>query len=134
MKIMRYHYAEWGCDVYTAKITCRLSPSLGSQSKSRTTSKKWRMILMTHTSRRLSDQLRYGRCRKTVPPPRLHRLPTTTPSVGVFVTPSYSAPATIKTYAFPPLIPNHHVPITSKTKRQKIRAANFSAGPVEQQR
>lgn len=77
------------CDVYTAKITCRLSFSLtclSNQSKSRMTSKKWHMILMTHTSRRLFDQLCYNHCCKTVLLSRLHRLSIITSSVDMFIT------------------------------------------------
>lgn len=76
-----------------------------------------------------SDELRLGRMSgewpalpsqtqrvKTVPTPRLRRLPTTTPPAGVFVTHHPTAHQLKMTMVSLPLIPGRHVPTTSKVK------------------
>ncbi len=80
------------------------------------------------------DQLGYCRSPKTVPPPSLRYLPTTTPPAGVFVTHHPTAHQLKKSFVSPPLIPGRHVPTTSEIRHQKTRAAIFSAGPVERPR
>ena len=44
---------------------------------------------------------------------------------------AFGTPSDNKDVWLPPLIPNHDVPITSKIKRQKIRAAKLNAGLLE---